>query len=45
MTKIIELGNKGSIVIYIENNEIKINNNTSCTLKIDGKPIQPGESV
>lgn len=44
MTKVIEIGNRGSIVVYIEDNEIKVNNNTTCSFVVDGKLLHPGET-
>ncbi len=45
MTKVIEIGARGQIVVYIENGEIRISNSTSCVLIVDNKPLQPGETA
>jgi len=44
MTRIIELGKRGRLVMWVEGNYIRINNETSCTLIVDGKPLNPGET-
>ena len=45
MTRIIEIGKRGMIVVYLEDGKIKISNSTSCHLVIDNKMVQPGETV
>jgi hypothetical protein len=45
MTRIIEIGARGQLVVYIENGAVRVNNATTCTLVIDGKLVNPGETV
>jgi hypothetical protein len=45
MTKIIEIGARGRLIVYCQGNEVKVNNQTSCHLIIDGKMVAPGETV
>ncbi len=45
MTRVIEIGSRGRIIVYFENQEIKISNSTSCHLIIDNKMVAPGETV
>jgi hypothetical protein len=45
MTRVILIGARGQLVIYIEGGVVRINNQTSCSLVIDGKLVNPGETV
>jgi len=45
MTKIIEIGARGRIVVYLDGNELKVSNQTSCVLIVDNKLCNLGETV
>jgi hypothetical protein len=45
MTRIIQIGIRGQLVIYLDNGTIRISNETSCSLLIDGKLVNPGETA
>lgn len=45
MTRTIEIGGRGRLVVYIEGKDIKVRNETSCHLIIDNKMVAPGETV
>ena len=45
MTKIIELGMRGRIVVYLDGENIRITNNSSCVLLVDNQLLHPGETI
>lgn len=45
MTRVIQIGARGSIFICLCDGEIKVQNCTSCHLLIDNKMVAPGETV
>lgn len=42
MKRVIQIGGRGQLVVYIEKGAVRIINETSCTLLIDGKLVNPG---
>ena len=47
MTRVIQIGARGELTAYWDEvtKTVRIINGTSCTLVIDGKIVNPGETV
>lgn len=45
MTKRIVLGARGSLVVYYDGKDVRIKNESSCALVVDGELLLPGQEI
>jgi hypothetical protein len=45
MTKSIELGIRGRIIVYFDGKDVKVRNESSCVLIVDNQLLHPGETI